>query len=198
MKYYRELFLKDGRICILRNSTAEDAEEILSLMRNISRESENLLRYPEEWANITNEDEARFLRDLECSDDAIMLVAVIDGRIVGSAGLNPISRLEKCRHRADIGMSIRKEYWGRGIGSSIMEAILEIAQKAGFKQLELEVLTENTRAISLYEKFDFSIFGTNNHAFSTRGGQYKGSYLMSRYIKSSDADRTPLKRNTPD
>lgn len=56
-----------------------------------------------------------------------MISAVVDGKIVANAGFNPVSKLEKCKHRAEFGISIQKEYWGHGIGSHIMAAILETA-----------------------------------------------------------------------
>ncbi|HEX2985714.1 MAG TPA: GNAT family N-acetyltransferase [Caproiciproducens sp.] len=167
MKYYKQVQLKNGKTCILRNPNCEDAQAILHHMILTSGETENMLRYSDEII-MTEAEERTYLSDIQASSDAIMISAVIDGKIVANSGFNPVSKLEKCKHRAEFGISIQKEYWGLGIGSHIMAAILETAHKAGYEQVELDVVTDNERAIALYKKFGFNIFGTNEKAFRCR------------------------------
>jgi len=178
VKYYKQVQLKNGKTCIIRNPNCEDAKAILQHMILTSGETENMLRYSDE-ITLTEAEESIYLRDIESSSDAIMISAVVDGKIVANAGFNPVSKLEKCKHRADFGISIQKKYWGCGIGSHIMVVILETALQAGYEQVELDVVTDNKRAIALYEKFGFEKFGTNEKAFRCRDGQYKALHLMS-------------------
>ena len=42
-----------------------------------------------------------------------------------------------------------QEYWGLGIGRALTEACIEYAKRAGYAQLELEVVAENSSAIGL-------------------------------------------------
>lgn len=178
MKYYKQVQLKNGQTCILRNPNCEDAREILYHIILTSGETENMLRYPDEIA-MTEEKERIYLSHIQSSSDAIMISAVVDGKIVANAGFNPVSKLEKCKHRAEFGISIQKEYWGRGIGSHIMAAILEAARQAGYEQIELDVVADNARAIALYKKFGFEIYGTHEKAYRCRNGKYQTLYLMS-------------------
>lgn len=178
MKYYKQVQLKNGQACILRNPNCKDAKAILHHLYLTSGETENMLRYSDE-ITMTEPEEETYLSDIEASSDAIMISAVIDGKIVANAGFNPVSKLEKCRHRAEFGISVQKEYWGCGIGSRIMTAIIETARQAGYEQIELDVLTDNERAIALYKKFGFRIFGMNEKAFHCRNGKYQALYLMS-------------------
>jgi len=178
MRYHKQIQLKNGKTCVLRNPNCEDAKAILQHMILTSGETENLLRYSNE-ITMTEEEERTYLSNIESSSDAIMISAVVDGEIVANAGFNPVSKLEKCKHRADFGISIRKKYWGFGIGSYIMDAIFETARQAGYEQIELDVVTDNIRAVALYKKFGFNIFGTNEKAFHCRDGQYKALHLMS-------------------
>lgn len=108
---------------------------------------------------MTEAEERIYLGDIEASSDAILICALVEGKIVAAAGFDPI-KLEKCRHRAHSGISVQKKFWGYGIGSCIMQAILETARQAGYEQLELDVVTDNKRAINLYEKYGFKILGT--------------------------------------
>lgn len=178
MKCYKKVKLKSGEICILRNANCEDAKEILQHMILTTGETENMLRYPDE-ITMTEAEEREYLSDIEASTDSIMISAVVDGKIVANAGLTPVSKLEKCRHRADFGISIQKKYWGCGIGSCIMSVILETARQAGYEQIELDVVADNQRAVRLYEKYGFKIFGTNEKAFRCRDGRYQTLHLMS-------------------
>lgn len=177
MKYHKQIKLKNGNACILRSANCEDAGEILQHMILTSEETGNMLRYSDE-ITMTEAEERIYLGDIEASGDAILICALVEGKIVAAAGFNPISKLEKCRHRADFGISVQKKYWGYGIGSWIMQATLETARQAGYEQLELDVVTDNKRVINLYEKYGFKIMGTNETAFRCRDGQYQALLLM--------------------
>ncbi|NCC07968.1 MAG: GNAT family N-acetyltransferase [Clostridia bacterium] len=177
MKYYNEITLKDGKSCILRSPAYDDGAEILTHMILTSDETDNMLRYPDE-IKMTADEEACYLQEIFESDDRIMICAVVDGKIVANGGFYPVLKLDKCRHRAEFGISVKREYWGKEIGSHILSAVIETARQAGYTQLELDVVTDNTRAVALYKKFGFTIFGTNDRAFRLRNGEYKGLHLM--------------------
>ena len=177
MQYYKEITLKDGTACVLRNPTADDAQAILQHMIQTSGETENMARYPDEIC-MTAEQEAAYLAQLAKSENAIMICASVDGRIVANAGINPVSAYEKLRHRAEFGISIQRAYWGRGIGSAVLTAVLQAAKQAGYHQVELEVVADNARAIALYEKLGFVRYGTREHAFYCRDGHYVAEHLM--------------------
>ena len=74
----------------------------------------------------------------------------------------------KVRHRAELGISVAKEFWGLGIGRALMDACIECARQAGYVQLELDVVSENSRAISMYEKAGFEEYGRNPKGFNSR------------------------------
>ena len=181
MKYYKQIRLKNGTECILRNPNREDAQAILQHMIITSGETENMLRYPDE-ITMSEAEEQDYLDMVESSSDAILISAVVDGKIVANAGFNPVSKLEKCKHRAEFGISTQREYWGQGIGSQIMAAILEMARQAGYEQMELDVVSDNQRAITLYEKFGFQIYGINEKANHCHDGHYQALHLMSLHL----------------
>lgn len=53
-----------------------------------------------------------------------------------------------------------------------------MCEKAGFLQLELEVVAENENAIKLYQKYGFVEFGRNPRGFKTREGKWQELVLM--------------------
>lgn len=67
-------------------------------------------------------------------------------------GIEAIGTMYKVRHRAEFGVSVAKEFWGLGIGQALMAGCIECARAAGYLQLELNVVVENVRALSMYKK----------------------------------------------
>ena len=74
------------------------------------------------------------------------------------------------RHRAEFGISVLRDYWGLGIGRALMRACIQCARNAGCLQLELDVVTENERAVALYKSEGFVEYGRNPRGFRSRRG----------------------------
>ena len=145
---------------------------------NLTHEqTDYLLTYPEEHS-YTSEDEAELLRRKTDSVDEIELLAELDGKVVGSAGIGCVGRKEKIRHRAELGISVDKAYWGLGIGRALTKACIECAKRAGYAQLELEVVAENKTAIALYENVSFEEYGRNPKGFRSRFTGWQEVVLM--------------------
>ncbi|MEO4055041.1 GNAT family N-acetyltransferase [Solibacillus sp. CAU 1738] len=58
----------------------------------------------------------------------------------------------------ELGIAIRKEARGKGVGTQLMHAIIAEAKKANFEALSLSVDRDNTNAIYLYRKLGFVDF----------------------------------------
>src|SRR5215475_15547714 len=54
------------------------------------------------------------------------LVAVTDNLIVGHIGLHVNER--RRRHTADLGIAVREDYQGRGVGTALIAAVLDLAE----------------------------------------------------------------------
>lgn len=107
------------------------------------------------------------MTNIECSEKEVYLCAVIDERIVGTARIFPIGE-NKVKHCAEFGIAIAKDYWGIGIGQALTEACISCAKAAGYSQLELEIVSDNAGAITLYKKMGFVEFGRNPRGFYSR------------------------------
>ena len=167
MEYRKTITLKDGRICILRNGTEKDGEAVLDSFILTHEQTDNLLSYPDE-SDITAEQEAQFLKSKTESATDIEILAEVEGIVAGLAGIDLVGSKYKVCHRADFGISVDQAYWGLGIGRALMEACIECAKKAGFEQIELNVIADNSRAIDMYEKAGFVEFGRNPRGFKSR------------------------------
>ena len=167
MEYRETITLKDGRRCVLRNGTEQDGAALLYIFNLTHEQTDYLKTYPDENVH-TVEDETKYLKELAESESGIEILAEIDGEVVGSAGIDAIGSCEKLRHRAEFGISVDRAYWGLGIGRALTRACIEYARRAGYAQLELDVVAENATAIALYESEGFVEYGRNPRGFRSR------------------------------
>jgi len=99
--------------------------------------------------------------------------------IIGTAGLTVASN-PRLRHTATVGIMVHKDYQSAGVGTRLMEALLDIADNwLMLIRVELEVFVDNERAINLYRKLGFVIEGTIRKA-AIRNGEYTDEYVMAR------------------
>ncbi len=112
------------------------------------------------------------------------LAAVVGGEIVGHLGLSTEPRPRR-KHAGGIGMAVRDDFQGQGVGTALLEAAIDIADNwLNLQRLELTVFTDNEPAVRLYKKCGFEIEGTlKRHSF--REGQYFDVYYMAR-LKPED------------
>lgn len=115
LKYNKIISLKDGRECCLRNGTENDAQEVLDVFNLTHAETDYLLTYPDE-NSFTVEQEGAFLKAKAESSNEIEIIAVVDGKIAGTAGIDALGNKYKTKHRAEFGIGIAKEFWGLGLG----------------------------------------------------------------------------------
>ena len=182
MTYTAEtLTFKDGRKYTLRSVEPEDAPLMLKYMKIMLGETPFLLRSPEEF-NYTAEDEARVLAGRKDDPRSLMLVAEMDGEIIAAADVCSHGAKSRLWHRGEVGISVRKDFWRQGIGSAMMERLVAFAREAGYEQLELTVESKNIRAINLYLKNGFVVYGTRPHGMKYADGTYENDYLMMKML----------------
>lgn len=169
MIYSAKVFsLTDGTTVCLRSPTANDAEQMVAYLKTVCAETPFLTREPEE-ADIPLDKEEKILQRIADSTSDLMIACEIDGRIVGNANLNRMTRM-RMRHRASVGVAIFREVWGKGIGSLLFSELIRIAKELGIRQLELEVVGGNDRARNMYERFGFTAIGEKPNAFCLQDG----------------------------
>ena len=175
------LALRDGRKITIRSVEPEDAAGMLQYMKIMLGETPFFFLSPEEF-NYTAEEEAGILAGRKNDPRSLMLVAETEGEIIASADICPHGTKSRVQHRAELGISVRKDYWWQGIGSALMERLIPFAQQSGFEQIELTVESKNQRALQLYHKNGFIIYGTRPHGLKYPDGSYDNDYLMVRML----------------
>lgn len=146
--------IKDGRELIIRKAKIEDAEKLTEYMKAIPAESD-FLTFGENELNFTPEIEGEIISSMKDKDNSIMLLAIIDEEVAGNCTFRAGERI-RTRHTGEFGITVRKSYWGLGIGSILMEALISWAKSTKtIRKINLRVRTDNKKAIKLYEKFGF-------------------------------------------
>ena len=177
MKYNKTIALKNGKSCRIRNGLESDGGAVFECFNLAHGETDYMLTYSDE-NSFDPTKEGVFLKQKTESENEIELVAEVDGKIVGIAGITAVGAKYKVCHRAELGISVIKEFWGLGIGRALVAACIECARAAGYIQLELSVVAENERAISLYESFGFTEYGRNPKGFNSRLAGFQALVYM--------------------
>lgn len=181
MGSFRKLVkLKNGKIILIRNAVETDASELIRYFKKVTAETDFLVTRPEEVFTSVKQEESIILAHLE-KKNSIFLVAELDGKIVGSLNFIGGGR-KRTRHKGEFGMSVLKDFWGLGIGSSLLQSLLDWAKISGIKKIQLEVMADNERAIKLYEKFNFKIEGRKKNAVF-KNLNYVDLLIMGRWVE---------------
>lgn len=177
MKFKKEITLKNGKECLLRNASGDDARAVCEVMYLTHVQTDYLSAYPEEIISDENEERA-YLASKEESPNEIELCAVVDGKIAGIANIVAISEKGKLRHRAKFGISIEQSFQGMGLGRILTKTCIECAREVGYAQLELNLVSDNASAGALYKSLGFTEFGRNPKGMFSRISGWQELILM--------------------
>lgn len=181
----REYQLKDKVQLVVRMPEARDAQGLLDYMKDVDCETKFLAREPGELS-FTVEQEEAFIINVIGDANQQMLVALIDGQIVGNCSVGRVMNKRRYLHRAALGICVRQAFWGMGIGKILMQESIKWCKNKGIEQLELEVVTHNERALKMYQKLGFEIQGTKKHALKYSDGTYADEYFMILFMDDKD------------
>ncbi len=156
----------------------EDAAALLDYLKIVGGETNNL-SFGAEGVPLDLETEQNYLRMQAGSKDNAQYLAKVNDEIIGTVSLN--RKHNRMSHRGEFGISLKKAWWGCGAASALTETVLAFARENGFAQLNLEVRSDNVRAIRLYEKHGFRKLCTFP-AFFRINGQDIDFDLMNLYL----------------
>ncbi len=193
----RRVPLKDGRTLVMRPAVPDDAEELILYLRQTAAESRFLLKYPDEW-NLTLEKEREILAGFLDNPSGAMVIAMVESAECGDAGapgeesgscsspvlagnstIVPVGGARRVRHRCALAIALKKDFWGLGIGTALLQYQQELARRIGYERMELEYVEGNSRGKALYEKCGFSETRRIRMANKYDDGTYSDDIVMS-------------------
>lgn len=190
---------------LLRKAEPKDAAKILEYCKTVGSETENLT-FGSEGVTISLEREQTYLESIYNSEKNLYLLAIFRNRTEKLQAGNPTEEIAGCcvltsyaklrlSHRAEISLTVKKKFWGQGIGTKLLRAALDFAKHtAKTKIVSLEVRSDNSRAVALYKKFGFEKIGTFE-GFLNIGDSYIDCDIMRLDLAAESA--TENRRNKP-
>lgn len=168
--------LSNGKTLIIRSANKEDAALILNYIHTIATESDNLTFGAGEFS-MTVEEEEQFIKSVSLKQNALLLVAEVDGEIVGNLNFSGGHR-KRIEHTGEFGVSVCKRYWGLGIGRSLIEYMIDWAKESGIiRKINLRVRADNESALGLYKKLGFEMEGKISREFQIDGEFYDAFHM---------------------
>ena len=164
---------------VYREAETDDAEEMISYLNIVGRESDNLM-HGSDGFKAPVEAVKRRIQASHDADNSIILIALAGEKIIARAELDgyPGARLH---HNARFSISVRKDYWNMKIGTMLMTKIIERAREMKLLNIMLEVVADNKAAIALYHKMGFSDVGIyRNYWYANKA--YNDAIVMQKCL----------------
>lgn len=137
---------------IIREATRKDSKKILAFTRKAGDETDNL-SYGSEGLTYTIEQEEKFLEEAHNNSNSVFYCVYLMNELIATGSLTGLSN--RMNHRAELGITVLRHYWGKGIGSTLLNSLIDYARNNKIEIIDLKVRKDNNRAIKLYEKAGF-------------------------------------------
>lgn len=166
----------------IRTAEKKDAEPIIKLMSDVISETYYTLAEPGEYKATKNSEEEKIFL-YKKAEGKLLIVAEVENKIAGYLEYSNWP-LKRTAHSGMLSMFLLKEYRERGIGTLLLESLIEWAEKSIIiEKLTLAVFSTNIRAIALYKKLGFEIEGNCPRDMKMPDGTYVDSILMYKFVK---------------
>ncbi len=173
--------LKSGEEVLIREATTDDAEKLIKLAKGYIKNTKSIPIYPDEFEP-SIEYEANWIDTLIKEKNSQVLLAEYNGELIGNIDLHGNQR-RKLFHTAWIGMGIDEEHRGKGLGTILMQELIEWCQKnEHLRLLWLEAYTNNSAGVKLYEKMGFEKTGIRKDFFKESDGSYIDNIMLTLHL----------------
>ncbi|ONI43288.1 hypothetical protein AN640_06495 [Candidatus Epulonipiscium fishelsonii] len=163
----------------IKQAVKGDATDVIEYMKVVLEESDNFVTARDEL--ITLEEEEKFIEMYSSLSTSGFFIGRIENQIVGIGILSALSK-KRIAHQASISISVKKEYWNLGIGTCLMQTMIDFAKQHGQTEIiNLGVKSDNIHAIKLYKKFGFIEVGRYKDFFKI-DNKYFDEIIMNLYF----------------
>ncbi|HDR7623713.1 GNAT family N-acetyltransferase [Bacillus mycoides] len=175
----RQEFHINGLTYTVRSAVQTDAEQLSEIRVQIDGETENMDREAGEGFI----DKIGFQKIVKTDSEEmknLFLVVEVHNRIVGFSRCEG-SNLKRLSHKVEFGVCILREFWGYGMGKSLLQQSIQWADENEVKKISLQVLETNEKAIQLYKKLGLEVEGILKNDKKLSDGKYYNTVVMGRF-----------------
>jgi RimJ/RimL family protein N-acetyltransferase len=151
MAYVKEGVLKDGARVKLRPLVKEDREMLIKFFQGLDDKELGFLRNDVRDPAVID----HWMDNLDYQR-VFPLVAEADGRIVGDATLH-MRKIGWKRHLGNVRVVVAKDYQGRGLGTLLINELVELAGEFGLEKLVAEIHLQAVGAFNVFKKAGFAV-----------------------------------------
>ncbi|ARJ22406.1 N-acetyltransferase [Bacillus sp. TH22] len=169
----------NGLTYTIRSAAEADAEQLSEIRVQIDGETENMDREAGEGFIDKIGFQKIVKTDIEEMKN-LFLVAEVHNRIVGFSRCEG-SNLKRLSHKVEFGVCILREFWGYGMGKSLLQQSIQWADENEVKKISLQVLETNEKAIQLYKKLGLEVEGILKNDKKLSDGKYYNTVVMGRF-----------------
>ena len=163
--------IKSGDTLLVRCAVVDDAQAVLDFTDRVAGESDFLTFGPGELGFGLEQERALF-KACEEADNQAYFLGLVDGQIVATAHVAARART-RLRHRAELGMSVSRAWWGYGLGGALLDHLIAWAESVPvLTKLDLRVRADNIRGLSLYHRRGFQQEGVLKRQVRVGGVDY--------------------------
>jgi len=184
MKFEEKIKLsKKGKKITFKMLVKENAKEVLETMANVAETSPFILRSAEEFRNTSIEEEEKWIENQNNNDRGGAIAAFENENLIGVLDFSAYKNI-KMSHRAHLGIAIKKEYRGEGVGELFFNVLFSLLRNIpNLDRIELTVMGKNSIGKKLYEKMGFAVIGINPMAFKQSDGTFDDEIKMIKYLE---------------
>ena len=176
------IVIKDGKSVTIREASVDDAQELISVVKEYIEDSE-YIPYTKGEFNPTIEFEKEWIQTLNDQKNSLLLLAIHDGKIIGNISVNGSQR-NMAAHTACIGIGLLREWRNKGVGSILFNSVIEWAKKnSQLEILWLETYATNKEGMTLYKKYGFEQDGIQKNFIKLSDNEYADNLVMSLKLK---------------
>ncbi len=167
----------NGKKIVFRSASEDDADMLINYLKTVTGETRFLMCESDE-VKFTEEGEIKFIRKNNDSENALLILAFVDGEYAGNCSFAGKESSRREKHRAGIGIALFQKFTGFGLGRLMLKRLLQQIKEQGFEQAELTVVGGNDRAYHLYESLGFKECGRIPNANKYDDGTYSDDIIM--------------------
>ncbi|MDO4680126.1 MAG: GNAT family N-acetyltransferase [Aerococcus sp.] len=169
---------------ILVDASAKYAKPLLEFYQAVGKESE-FLSFDEAGLSVNQEQEERYLKSIHGSWNQRLLLALLDDEIIGAVSVGIQDNI-RTQHVGELGIVIRRKFWGMGLSRVLMSDMIDWAVESPIlRYLTLSVDETNLAATTLYQHYDFEEIGRIPLGTQTSQG-YHDQIIMGRFVLAEE------------